>query len=283
MLIGEDVEVPPVSKTAWYTLASRNEDATKKNSICNDQYAKDLMSEEAKEVFKAFVHLKEQNAMNVVRHRIIDDEIQEILNQNEGNVRIFLLGAGFDTRAFRLCGGRWVEFDDPAVIEYKNDKLPAYNCSNKLSRITIDWTFDDVILKLNKFLTLNPCYPNEKTIVVYEGVFMYLHREHIMNVLTELKQVFPTHILICDLLSKYVFDWYSQNIHRVIKETCKAEFHCYTDPWNTMLDQGYELVKNISCIERASELHAIWHPRFLFRGFLFTGLRKGYGVWIWKL
>jgi hypothetical protein len=38
---------------------------------------------------------------------------------------VVVIGAGFDTRAFRLCGGRWVELDEPALITLKEAHLPA--------------------------------------------------------------------------------------------------------------------------------------------------------------
>jgi O-methyltransferase involved in polyketide biosynthesis len=277
-----DSAVPPVSRTAWYTLSSRAEDAKKKQSICNDIYAEQLMSSEANDVFDNFKKLGDHNAINVVRHRIIDDQLKEIIMNTNKNVRIFLLGAGFDTRSFRIMGGRWVEFDDPAVINHKNNRMPVSHCLNNLVRIPIVWGVEELTDKMNKFLEMSPANKDEKVVIIYEGVFMYLQENQIVSILYELQTIFSEHVLICDLLSKYVFDWYSQKVHTVINNSCNATFHCFDDPWITIQSTGYELVKNISCVEVASELGAVWQPRFLFRGFLFTWLRKGYGVWIWN-
>lgn len=275
-------EIPPVSKTAWYTLGIRAEDAQKKPSICNDVYAVDLMNHEAAKVTQAFSTLGRQNAINVVRHRIIDDELRRLLDQNNNKLRIFLLGAGFDTRAYRIKGGSWVEFDDPNVIKYKQERLPTSTCPNNLDRVAIEWGIESLRHKLGKYLSFKPILTDEKVVIVYEGVFMYLPEAQINNVLDDLKVTFSQHILICDLLSKYVFDWYSQRIHKVIKKNCDgAHFKCYSDPWTTMQTSRYQCVKYISCTERASELRTIWLPRFILRGPLFTSLRKGYAVWVW--
>jgi O-methyltransferase involved in polyketide biosynthesis len=43
---------------------------------------------------------------------IIDDLLREELVANP-NLTVVIIGAGFDTRAFRLQGGTWIELDEP--------------------------------------------------------------------------------------------------------------------------------------------------------------------------
>jgi hypothetical protein len=93
----------PVSKTAYYCCAVRALDARTASPVCGDSFAVLFMTPDAWETFEPFRTLAPPNASNVARHRMIDDIIRtELARRPETGVVI--LGAGFDTRAFRLSG-----------------------------------------------------------------------------------------------------------------------------------------------------------------------------------
>ncbi len=73
----------------------------KARPICGDQFAERFMDAEARALFKRFKKFRGPNASNAARHRIIDDWLRHRLS-DQPKLRIVLLGAGFDTRAFRL-------------------------------------------------------------------------------------------------------------------------------------------------------------------------------------
>lgn len=99
------------------------QDAENEKSVCRDVYAKDFMDARGLDILAAFKAEKNPNAGNVARHRIIDDIVRaELLNRPE--LQIILIGAGFDSRAYRLDGGSWIELDEPQIIAYKNERLP---------------------------------------------------------------------------------------------------------------------------------------------------------------
>src|SRR5690349_375784 len=111
----------PISKTAFYCCGIRMQDAERQNPVCGDTYAKVFMNDEGLQIFEAFKDETSPNASSVARHRIIDDFLrQELLIHPD--LCIILIGAGFDSRAFRLKGGTWIELDEPQVIEYKNER-----------------------------------------------------------------------------------------------------------------------------------------------------------------
>ena len=72
------------------------------------------------------------NAANATAHRIIDDWLRDRLLADPEQL-VILLGAGFDARAFRLPGGRWVEIDQPALIAHKDRVLPAARAPQPLN------------------------------------------------------------------------------------------------------------------------------------------------------
>jgi methyltransferase (TIGR00027 family) len=190
----------PISQTAFYCCGVRMQDAERSNPVCNDSYAKAFMNEEGLRILEAFKDETNPNASNVTRHRIIDDLLrQELLT--DPDLLIVIIGAGFDSRAYRLSGGRWLELDEPQVISYKNERLPASTCENELRRIPIDFSTDSLTEKLSPFSSQRP------VVVVIEGVFMYLDEEVIEELLQKLHRLFPRHKLLCDLRKRLSAHW----------------------------------------------------------------------------
>jgi O-methyltransferase involved in polyketide biosynthesis len=94
-------------------------DAEHDQPVCGDVYAKAFMNEEGLRVLEKFKDETATNSSNVARHRIIDDFLrQELLDHPD--LRVVIIGAGFDSRAYRLKGGSWFELDEPQVIVYKD-------------------------------------------------------------------------------------------------------------------------------------------------------------------
>jgi O-methyltransferase involved in polyketide biosynthesis len=97
----------PVSRTAFYCTGVRALDARAPRPVCGDRFAERFMDEAAWRIFEPFRNFTAPNASNITRHRIIDDLLRDRLAAQPG-LRIVLIGAGFDSRAYRLKGGRWL-------------------------------------------------------------------------------------------------------------------------------------------------------------------------------
>jgi hypothetical protein len=121
----------PESKTAYFCCGARMVDAQSTHPVCNDTYAKVFMKSEGREVFERFKPFRDAMISNATRHRIIDDLLREELKRNPERLCI-IIGAGFDTRAYRLRGGTWIELDDPELIEYKSEN--SIQSSRRFSR-----------------------------------------------------------------------------------------------------------------------------------------------------
>ena len=122
----------PISKTAYYTLGARAWDAALPKPVCGDNLASTFMNEEAEAVWAEFKDFVRPNTSNAARHIIIDQDLQNELRAAPDS-QVIIIGAGFDTRAFRLKDGRWIEIDDQAIIEYKERKLPASTAPNPIA------------------------------------------------------------------------------------------------------------------------------------------------------
>ncbi|MGC2235882.1 MAG: class I SAM-dependent methyltransferase [Pyrinomonadaceae bacterium] len=262
----------PISKTAFYCCGVRMQDAASDNPVCGDVYAKDFMNEDGLRVFEDFKDEANPNASNVARARIIDDFLRGELLANP-DLTIVLIGAGFDSRAFRLKGGAWLEFDEPQIIDYKNERLPAAGCPNELRRIPIDFSTESLEEKLSPF-------SNRRSVVfVVEGVFAYLDESEIMQMTQTLRRLFPRHKLIGDLTSKDFIEKYRGAVHDKIT-SMGAEFKFAADqPEKIFLENGYHLAEKISIIERAIDYGSIKMPKILLKT-MFRTLAEGYAIYV---
>lgn len=248
----------PISKTAYYTAALRAQDAGSSRPVCNDQYAKLFVNDTALEVFDRFKSLTGPNISTLYRHKIIDDHLSEIL-KDYPDTRIFIIGAGFDTRPYRLAGGIWTELDQPELFEYKDERLPVSQCKNPLVRIPIDFAAESLKKKLMPFKTA------ERVAVVVEGVFYYLNKEGMENIIQSVTSAFPRNFLFCELMSSGFFHKYSMPVNEVVK-TMGAEFQYIVDEQiDLFYNAGYKVKKKTSILKKAFKGgHLTLFPKLLF-------------------
>ena len=83
------------------------------------------MNDDAKAVWEEFKSFTPPNAGNAARHAIIDDRLRQAPGGTDPQATVVIIGAGFDTRAFRLNGGYWFELDEPEILTYKESRLPC--------------------------------------------------------------------------------------------------------------------------------------------------------------
>jgi hypothetical protein len=198
----------PVSVTAFWVLAARYADATGPRPVANDTFAERFMDEDARAVAQRFASLKRPNASFPVRHRIIDDMLRRELEEDRGR-RVVVIGSGFDSRPFRLEGGRWVELDEPALLRRKEARLPVSEAPNELVRVPIRFAEDSLDDKLRPFAT-------DDRAVSIEGVIRP-RRSAAPGAADDLGRLVPRHRLICDL-SRDVPRRYGRRFVRILED-----------------------------------------------------------------
>ncbi len=234
----------PISKTAFYCCGVRMQDAEREKPVCGDTYAKAFMNEQGLQIFETFKDETRPNMSNVGRHRIIDDLVRQELIANP-NLTVVIIGAGFDTRAFRLKGGSWVELDEPQVITYKEERLPASTAENELQRISIDFASDSLEQKLASFSGRSP------VAVVIEGVLGYLEEAAIDQLLQTLRRLFPQHKLICDLMNREFFEKYAGTMQEKLTGMGATFKFTVENPAEVFVKNGYRLLEKIPIVEKA--------------------------------
>lgn len=259
----------PVSKTAFYCCAVRMLDAQSAHPICGDRYAHRFMDGDQHNMLELCRSMRRRTVTNVTRARVIDDKLRTVLAANP-DLPVVVIGAGFDSRPYRLSGGRWYEFDEPGVMEYKESRLPTSECSNPLARISIDFASESLE---DRLLALGLSGPVS---VVMEGVTMYLEEKQLRSNLKAFRRAFPRHTLICDLLQQR-FLRYARPLREVLASFGAVwRLEC-AKPAEIVLSEGYRELEEIPLVDRAAELGAMWMPR-LIRRTLLRDLNFGYCV-----
>lgn len=259
----------PVSRTAFYCCGVRMLDAQSANPICGDRYAHRFMEGDQHDMLELCRSMRRRSVTNVTRARVIDDRLRAMFEGNP-DLAMVVIGTGFDSRPYRLSGGRWFEFDEPGIIEYKESRLPASECGNRLARISVDSANESLEGRLLDLRLGGPVS------VVMEGVTMYLEENQLRSNLRTYRRAFPRHTLICDLLQQRFLRY-----ARPLRETLARfgavwRLEC-ARPAEIVLSEGYREVDEIPLVDRAVELGAFWMPR-LIRRTLLRDLNYGYCV-----
>ncbi len=260
----------PISKTAYYTAGIRMLDAQLPRPICNDHLAHVFMNEEGNAILNETRQYPGARISNVQRHQIIDALLTKELEKNSRQ-KIILIGAGLDTRAFRLQGGNWLEVDEPEMITYKESKLPQANCPNPLQRMAVNFGAEKVEERLQEFKT------EEQVVIVMEGVFMYLNENQITTHLKAIETLFPNHTLICDLLTKRFFNFFSRKLHSKLSGLGANFNFMPKNPQGIFLQNGYTQQEKISIVQTAIDKGNIKIP-FVPWLFMKNTLRWGYTI-----
>jgi methyltransferase (TIGR00027 family) len=111
-----------------------------------------------------------------MRKRFVDDEVRSAIDR--GAVQVLVVGAGFDTLCVRLAaefpGVRWFEIDHPATHASKRAGVEAIGSARpNLILLAADLGQTDLEDVLR---TTEDWDPRAPTVVVAEGVLMYLDR-----------------------------------------------------------------------------------------------------------
>lgn len=267
-----------VSNTAYYCCGVRMLDAERDKPLVNDTYARRFMDDNALAIFEPFRSEIRPNISNICRCDIIDNLLRREIAANPATY-IITIGAGFDTRPYRIKGGNWTEVDEAQIIDHKDKVLPIGECANPLKRIPTDFSREslvDILPAIDK---------RQNIVIVIEGVLMYLEPQAIKATIQHLQSLFPQHVLYCDLMSRHFFENFVQSVHAKL-ETAGGRFTERPErPWEIFIDNGYRLDEQQPMLEHAAETGLIRRelklPGPLFRLFMKLGGKdiRGYTVY----
>ncbi len=263
-----------IALTAFYCCALRAADAVSEAPVCGDRFAARFVDDLVRSRMAPLMRFKGPAASNVARHRLIDDHLRSKIRRDPGR-RIFVLGAGFDTRAFRLPGGRWWEFDDPALFALKEERLPERSAPNPLLRRSIDFSRE----RIAKYL--EPLAGNDEAVVVLEGVSVYLAPGALTTLASTVHAFLPRAELIADLMSPAFRRWFGRGLGKELERLGAHMVDTTAHPREAIEVAGYRAKGFKSIVDRAIEAGTLRMPRFVLDTLL-RELRDGYAVWTFQ-
>lgn len=266
--------IEPLALTAFYCCALRAMDAASARPVCGDQFAGRFVDEGTFARLHPALRIRPPAASNVARHRIIDDILRAALAKDRAR-RVIVLGAGLDTRAFRMEGGQWWELDNAALFAFKEERLPAQSAPNPLTRTRVDFSKAEV----RDYLA--PLAGDDGAFVVLEGVSMYLPTAVLEKTAAAVRAALPRASIVCDLMSPAFRQRYSTRIRRELARLGAHFADNATHPRLAFEGAGYRAAAVASIVERAREAGTLKIPRWLLNTFL-RELRDGYAIYTWN-
>lgn len=261
----------PVARTAFYCCVIRADDAARAAPVCGDTFAARFVDPAIRQDLAPLLRLARPAASNVARHRLIDDLVRAQLVSSPAR-RIILLGAGFDTRAYRIPGGRWFELDDPPMLALKDERLPRAEALNPLVRMPVSFSTEPP----DQYLA--PLAGDDDALVVLEGVSMYLSDAALASLASALIRHIPNATLVCDLMTARFAATYSRQLRRGLA-SLGATFGSRTrHPRHSIEAAGYRATSCESIVDFGRRMGSVKIPRLVLHTLL-RGLRDGYCVW----
>lgn len=199
----ENTKITKVSETAINMAAVRACESMREDALFIDRFAEKLVGPEAiaKAIPLVEEYEKQGRPFGEVRTRFLDD----FLLNNVVHIRqIVILGAGFDSRAFRLKLPKYVRFfevDQQEIIDQKNnilaDEIPQ--CDRRTVAANLgDSAWVDLLLDAG-------FQPQEPTIWILEGFIYYLTEPQALNLMEKINNLSAVgSCLGCDLINSVV-------------------------------------------------------------------------------
>lgn len=230
------INLSSTASTLLITLYSRAS-MSQKGMILEDKKAEDIISLAGYDQKKLKVSKKLQ-ALLTLRAYTIDVHTKEFIERFNGDCNVIQLGCGLDSRYIRMNNDKvkWYDLDFYATIEMRKKYYKSSQNYKMVASNVCNFSWIEKIDDLNK-----------PTLIIGEGLFMYLNEEENKLVLNKLATTFSNCELIMDVFctSAVAFSRFAPSLkrvnanlsfgfnnHKVIEEMCPFKHlktHYYYD------------------------------------------------------
>jgi methyltransferase (TIGR00027 family) len=159
--------------------------------------------------------------MMIIRTRFIEERLEHAIR--DGASQVVILGAGFDTRAYRLTellkAARVFEVDQPSTQEYKKRRIreTGIEVPPNLTYVPVDFRYD----KLGDVLTAAGYDSSRRTFFIWEGVTMYLPEAAVEETLRWVAAQAPGSTIIFDFVGAMVIEFMTKVDLNMLPEAAK--------------------------------------------------------------
>lgn len=217
MALQEELSLSDVSATMLLTLYARAKESQSADPILVDEKAVELFARLKPLVVQAEGELYRKlaegdlpetlNQTMSLRARHFDRQARDFLQRYPAGV-IVNLGCGLDTRFYRLDDGRLqlYDLDLPDIIALKRQLLPETDRYQFIASSVLDFGWMD---KLDG---------KRPTIVLAEGLFMYLLLDDVKALVLALQDHFPGCELVCEVFNtNWLHGWRGSIVKRKLQ------------------------------------------------------------------
>lgn len=172
-----------ISDTALWAAVFRGWENKRPDALFRDPYAERLAGERGAKIAKEMKFGTRHTWSWIARTYVIDQTIREQIA--EGADMVINLAAGLDTRPYRMplpASLAWLEVDLPGILNYKQEALGGERAACSLERIKLDLA--DVSARREVFGELGR--RAKRALIVSEGLLIYLSREEVAALATDL-------------------------------------------------------------------------------------------------
>ncbi|BAH05113.1 class I SAM-dependent methyltransferase [Clostridium kluyveri] len=193
-----------VQETLLIPLAIKASETKRSNARIHDLKAVEIIEKLNLDTSKYDKFMSHEGV--VARTILFDDATKYYLKKYPKSVCISI-GCGFDSRFSRVDNGIliWYDLDFPEVIYARKQFLPEHERVHLIEKSALDASWPDEIKK------------GYKTIIIIEGMLMYLKEEEVKQLLQIIKNNFNDIILLVELMPSISSK--SSKFHDTVKNT----------------------------------------------------------------
>jgi methyltransferase (TIGR00027 family) len=193
-----------ISDTARWVAVYRAMETERPDAIFRDPFAHRLAGPEGAAIVDGLRQGKAAAWAMIVRTALIDEFIRAAL---AGGVDLIVnLAAGLDARPWRMELPpllRWVDVDLPGILDYKLDVLADETPHCAYEAIRADLTGD----ARRREVLAEATADSEHALVVTEGLLIYLTREQVSAIASDLHAIPAIRSWVIDLASPRMIQW----------------------------------------------------------------------------
>ena len=177
-------EIRNVSDTAHWVAVYRAMETERSDAIFRDPYAKRLAGPRGEAIVRAMPRGRGMAWAMIVRTAVMDELIMRAVNR-DGVRTVANLAAGLDARPWRLdlpMKLTWLDVDLPDIQAYKRESLQG-----EAPQCQLEWVPADLAdAAARKAVMARIAASPGPALVITEGLLIYLEREQVMALATDL-------------------------------------------------------------------------------------------------
>ena len=210
----EFINLSSTASTLLITLYSRA-NLSKQNLIIKDEKAEEIIQLAGYSQKKLKLR-KSHQIFLTIRAKLIDDYTNEFIKKHKGNCTVIQVACGLDSRYLRLNNPdvKWYDLDLYGTIELRKKFYKNSTNYKMIESNVCNFTW------INK---IDPQDLKKPTLIIAEGLFMYLSKEDNKHIFSSLPNYFKDVDIIFDIFSPLVVK-ISKHIHTLKRTNAHFKF-----------------------------------------------------------